>query len=1118
MRRTTSVPVLVVCAIVLSLAAHAQVIFGSIVGNITDPSGAPVPGAQVKIVEQNTGITRSTVSTGAGVYSFPDLPAGSYSIRVTKEGFSSVDVSNVAVTVDQVARVDAPLKVGDVTQTVQVSGQAAVLQTDSAEVQTVINSHTLEDVPVPVNRNYENLLVTVPGFTPPANQNSVAANPTRGLTFSVNGTTRQSNNLRIDGASANNVWLAEVAGYIPGLEAIEAVSVVTADSDVSSGLAGGAMVNVHVKSGTNAIHGVGFEYNMNNGLTAHPFNFTAASAIPAKNINNDFGGVIGGPIKKNKLFYFVSHDANLIRQNSGTYTTVPTAAIKAGDESGSPNPIYDPATGAADGSGRSAFPNNQIPANRISPIAAKISAMIPLPNLPGNLLANNYYATGDYNVNRDTTDAKVDWNATDKLRLTTRLGWLDYTIADPAAFGAAGGPPIASGRAGHGWGDVVNGTVSATYIARPSLLIDTFFTVTAIDTNSEPGNLDQPLGLQLGIPGTNGPSRAYNGLPEFSISSYTAVGDDGSSGGPIYYWDKQIQYAANATWVHGRHNVRFGFEWGHQDLNHFEPTIAPGQLSFSTGVTQLNAKNAAAGNQFNSYAGFLLGLASSASSDLLPYNHNRDEIVMPTYTLYVQDRWQATQKLTIGYGLGWNYFPMGSIGNLGVERFNYNTNVLEVCGTAFIPHDCGYNVQKKDFSPNLGVAYRLNESLVVRAGYSINWDPEPYAYNRNLFTNYPYSLAQSLSAPNTYSSATTLSQGIPAIIVPDISQGYLSVPAGYAVSGLPQTPRRDYVQSWNLTLQKQLPWHVLAQAGYVGTRGVDIPQQLNLNVAQVGGGTASERFNILFGNTNSVYILTPVNHTKYDALQTKLSRTFAGGFFLNMTYSFSKNLAICCNDLADGTPAIQLPQYMNLNRAFAPTDRTHIFTASGSWELPFGKGKPFVSQKGVASIVLGGWKLNGLFTRYSGLPFSVSGSSTSLNASGNTQRADQILPNVAILGGVGPGQSWFNPLAFANVTAVRFGTAGFDSVFGPGATNLDASLFRTFKPIERIDMQFRAEVFNLTNTPHFGNPGSSVSSATFNNDGSLKSLGSYTVISSTTGVGREGIDQRAIRLGLRIIF
>jgi hypothetical protein len=1108
---------LLICCLSAPPQAGSQVLYGSIVGAVTDSSSSAVPTATVEIHQRETGQSRHTLTNQNGGFQFSTLSAGTYDVKVTKSGFQGMTFDAVPVTVDQTARVDATLHVGAVTESIQVSAaQEAILQTDSAEVRSEIDTRSLQDLPVPVNRDFENLLVTVPGFTPPANQNSVAANPSRGLTFSVNGGTRNSNNIRIDGASATNVWLAEVAGYVPGLEAIETVSVVTGSFDQAQGLAGGAAVNVHIKSGTNSIHGSAFEYAENKAFTARPF-FAPPSQVQPKNINNDLGGIVGGPIIRNKLFYFVSWDGNFIRQNSGVYDSVPTAAIRAGNMSGSPNPIYDPMTGSADGTNRTPFTGNIVPTSRISPIALKLAAIEPLPNIP-NLLANNYYATGNYDVDRNTTDAKVDYHITDKLSVTARLGWLKYNILDPPAFGD-NGPGVASGRAGHGFGNVFSGTVSATYIVRPNLIIDTLFSATQIGTNSEVPKLDENLGLEFGIPGTNGPSRAYGGYPQISVSNYTDIGNAGSSGGPIYYDDRQYQYSANASWIKGRHNIRFGFEAGYQDLNHFDTGSAPGHLTFNGGVTVLNGKGAPSSNQFNSYASFLLGYASSAVKDILPFDGSRDVVRMPTYRLYFQDQWQAMSKLTVSYGLGWNDFPMGSRANSGLERYNFANNQVELCGVAGNPHDCGYNISKKNFSPNLGLAFRPTKTLVLRAGYGINFDPETFAYNRDMITNYPYDLSLNLTAASTYQYATTLAAGIPAIVVPTtVSSGYVTLPPSFSVGSLPQHTRRDYVQSWNFTLQKQLLWGFVAQTAYVGTRGVDIPQQLNQNYGQVGGGTASERYNQLYGNTASIYLLTPVNHTHYDGLQTSLSRRFAQGVSFGMGYTFARNSGICCNDDADGTPAIQIPQYFNLNRALAPTDRTNNFNLSAVAELPFGKGKPWVHNGGLASAIAGGWQTSALFTDYSGTPFSVAASNTSLNAPSNTQRADQVKSSVAILGGTGPGQPYFDPLAFAPVTAVRFGTAGFNTVRGPGTVNLDLSLFRSFRFRDRYGIQFRAEAFNLTNTPHFANPGASVSSATFNADGSIKSLGSYTIISATTGTGREGIDQRAMRFGLRLSF
>lgn len=1098
-------------------ALPAQVLYGSIVGSVADASGAPVPGATVSLRQPDTGQTRTATSSETGAFSFPALLPGPYDVTVTKDGFQRLELQGVAVAVDQTARADARLTIGALSQSVEVSAKPAALQTDSGEVRTELGTETLENAPVPVNRNYENLLITVPGFSPPANQNVVQSNPSRGLTFAVNGAGRNANNIRIDGASSNNIWV-EVAGYIPGLEAIEAVSVVTNGFDAAQGMAGGAAVNVHIKSGGNQLHGSAFEYAMNTRLTARPF-FAPSGQEQPKNINNDTGGTVGGPIRKNKLFYFVSYDGNFIRQNSGNYVTVPTAAIRAGDLSGSPTPIYDPSTGAADGSGRTPFPGNQIPANRVSPIALKLQQIVPLPNIPG-ALTSNYYGTGDFSVNRNTTDGKVDYRVTDKFTVTTRMGWLHHNVSDPPVFGDNGPGVNSTGREGTGYGDSFSAAISGTYIVKPNFLLDGFYSGTVISTNNDVPKLDQNIGRDvLGIPGTNGPSRAYGGYPQISVTSYTDIGNAGNLGGPIYYYDRQYQSALNSSWVHGSHSVRFGFEWGQQDASHFEVTTAPGHLTSSNSLTTVNAKGAAGGNQYNSYGAFLLGLVSTAESDLVPFDGNRADNYMPSYRLYVQDQWQATQRLTVSAGLGWNYFPIGHRPTRGLERFDFQNDTVELCGVGGNPGNCGYDVQKTLFSPALGLAYRPFAGFVVRAGYSLNFDPETYAYNRNMTLNYPETLSLSITGPNSWTPATTFAQGIPAQKVPNISQGYIPLPPGYAIDTLPQHPKRDYVQSWNLTVEKQFGLGFVGRAGYVGTRGVDIPGSLNLNAGQVlGAGTAGQPYNVLFGTTAAINLFTPVNHTHYDALQSSVSRRLAPGAFLVVNYTYSKTLGICCDDLSSGAPAIEIPQYMRLARALEPTDRTHSFNVTGMYNLPFGPKQHWMNHGGVAAAIARGWQTNALFVRYSGSPFSVSGSSTSLNTPGSTQRADQVKPTVAILGGTGPGQSYFDPLAFASVIAVRFGTAGYESLRGPGTTNLDFSIFRTFRMGERFAAQFRAEAFNLTNTPHFSNPGANTSSLLLNPDGTIKSLGTYTVISSTTGTGREGIDQRAIRLGLRLSF
>jgi len=1102
---------------------HAQVLYGSIVGQVTDATSAAIPAATVKLTHTETGQVRTATASEGGTFNFPTLPGGTYEVMVTKEGFQPFTVTGINVGVDTVVRLDPKLQVGGVSQSVEVSSAAATLQTDRAEVRGEVSSTSLENLPVPVGRNYQNLLITVPGLSPPTNQHSVAANPARGLTFNSNGTTRNANNVRIDGASSNNVWLPHVTAYVPGLEAIQEVSVVTNSFSAEQGLSGGVAVNVQIKSGTNQLHGSGFEYHTDNALKAKPF-FLPTNQGKPKLVNNQAGGTIGGPILKNKLFFFGSYDGSFDRELGAGFFTVPTADVKAGNMSASSTLIYDPSTGNADGTARTPFPGNVVPTARMDPVAVKLAGLTPLPNAPG--LTGNYYATGGYNVTRHKLDGKLSYNPTDKLTITGRTGWLNYNFVDPPAFGTLGGPPVnsAGGKIGNGFGNVYSTTFSATYVVRPNLIVDGYFGFTLSNTNQEPPRLDENLGLNfLGLPGTNGTSRLYGGWPQFSVTSFDALGNPGSggTGGPIYYGDTNYQYTVNSTWTKSAHAVRFGVDLARQSLNHFETSSSAGTFNFAGGPTTLKGGTQSA-SQFNNYAAFLLGQTSSVSKDILPFDNSLMTSREWEYSLYVQDQWQLTNKVTVNYGVRWDYFPVGRRATRGLERYNFQTNQMQLCGVGSIPSDCGYSTPKTNFSPRLGIAWRPTDKLVVRTGFGMNYDPYPLAFVRDMLTNYPEDLLISVNTPSSFVQATQLKNGIPAITVPDTSSGLINVPAGYQTRSLAQNIKTAYVASWNFTLQRELPWGFTGQAGYVASRQVAINGILDLNDGLIpGAGSAGQPFFPLFGRTVQTALLTPVGHNKYDSLQSQLSRRFSKGFQVQFGYTFSKTVGICCDDLSDGAPTSGALTFINLARAVMPFDRTHDFTTSFVADLPFGKGKAMLNSNGFASKLAGGWRINSLVAAYSGQPFSVSASNTSLNLPNSTQRADQIKSSVAIIGGTGPGQSYFDPLAFAPVTTARFGTAGYDTLRGPGFFNIDFSLFRNFAITERFHAEFRAEALNLTNTPHFANPPSgnlSVSNLQLNSDGSVKNLGGFGVINATTGTGREGIDERMFRLGLRLSF
>jgi hypothetical protein len=1101
--------------------ASAQVLYGSVVIDVRDDSGAAVPGADVSLVQAETNWTRQGVSGDGGLATFATVPPGTFTIKVTLSGFKEYVTTGVVVAQNNVTRVNTMLVVGAVTDTITVTAERAVLQTDRADVRTEIESKQLSNLPVPLGRNYQNLFVMVPGVSPPQNIHSVAVNPARGLIFSSGGTTQNANAIRIEGAISNNLWLPHVAAYIPALEAIETVSVVTGSFDADEGLSGGMSANVRIKSGSNELHGSAFGYHYNEGMKARPYFLPAGTDKPDTR-QNQFGGTIGGPIVRNKLFFFGSYESTRDKQTATRFGTVPTAAMRAGDMSASPTPIYDPLTGNADGSGRTAFAGNIIPRNRLDPTVQKLIAALPLPT--NDRLVDNYFATAPFTFVRDKVDAKMNLNPTSKLTFSGRVGWMHHNFDSPPMFGELGGLPVseASGKMGTGLGNTTTITGSASYVATPTFIVDTYTGVTLIKTSAKPPRLDENLGTDfLGLPGTNGGGPLYGGWPQFNVTSYSQIGYPGSNGTPYIDDNWQYQFTTNATWTRGRHTIKFGGDIVRQALNRFETGAPSGNFTFAGGPTTI--RGGASPNQFNNYATFLLGLPTTVARSIIPFEDNRTRSRNWQFSTFVKDQWQASSKLTASIGLRWDYFPMGTRTTRGLERYDFDTNQMLICGEGAVPTDCGYDMGKGNISPRLGVAYRATETFVIRGGYGINYDPYPLAFVRDILGNYPSSINLSLVSPNSFQYASRLSDGIPAIVVPDVSSGVIPIPLNVSARSLDPKPKRGYVRSWNVTLQKEIGWGFAGQVAYVATRQNDINQILDQNAGQVPGqGNAGRPLFQKFGRTAESARLTNVGWNRYDSLQSSLQRRMSQGVQLNVAYTWSKSYGICCDLLSDNPPAIQATDYFDLNRALLNIDRPHNFQASVVAELPFGPNKPFLnSASGVVSGLVRDWQVNALLSAYSGSPFSVTSADTSLNMPGSTQRADQLTSNVAILGNVGPGTSYFDPLAFAPVTEARLGTAGYNTLRGPRVINLDFSLYRQFKLSQRTTLQVRMEAFNLTNTPHFANPsgtGLNVSNLQLNSDGTIRNLGGFSSITATANTGRDGIDERLFRIGVRFGF
>jgi hypothetical protein len=1106
---------LVVLAVgALSPRVEAQVLYGSIVGTVRDSTGGVLPGATVTITHQETKATRETVSDGTGAYRFPNLQAGTYNVVVRMTGFQSFTRNDVPVTLNSVSRVEAALGVSQLQESVTVSAERAVLQTDRAEVREELRARDLQNLPVPVGRNYQELFVTLPGFTPPADAHSIPSNPSRALTFNVNGASNQGNNTRIDGVSSTNVWLPHVVAYVPALESIETVNVVTNNFDAEQGLAGGAAISVQIKSGTNHLRGSAFGYHFNEKMRAKNY-FTPAGTNEGKWLDNQFGGTLGGPIRQNKLFYFVSYEGTRQDRQVPRTLSVPTQAVRNGNFNATGTTVYDPFTGNPDGTGRTPFPGNVIPQSRISEVAKKLIAHWPLPNLPGEM--NNYFIQPRFLFNRWTVDSKVNWNATPRLQIFGRYSQLDFDQNSETVFGPQlqGDDATGGGNPGIGWGGTYNFSGGATYTLGNNIVMDGHFGWVRMNSNVEMVDVTENKGLDwLGIPGTNGPDLVDGGTPWFDLDGYTDLGtiEDFM---PYYRSDDQYQTVVNLSWLKGRHNVRVGSDIYYTTLNHIQPEIADdsfgsrGGFNFNAGPTQL--RGGPGGTNFNSFGSFLLGLPSESGRlklNVAPYTTRSWQ-----YSFYVRDQWQVGRKVTLSFGTRYEYFPIPTRADRGLERYNLETNMMEVGGLGSVPKDLGISMQKGLFAPRIGMTYRLTDSAVLRGGFGITNDP--YSLSRSMRTNHPILINLYDEADHSFTWVRPIEAGIPIIPDPDLSSGIIPVPGNVTVITLPDEFKRGRVWSWNTAFEKELPWGLVGEVTYVGTRQINQLGQREQNWTPIGGGNAGRQLFQKYGRTAATILIAPIGNSHYNALQTRVNRRFRNGFSFNVNYTLSRAIGLRGAPNSDNQPAIRIPDLYDLNTGIADINRTHVLNIRSISELPFGKGKRWLNSGGVLSAIVGGWHLNNIVSLRSGSPFTVTASATLLNSSSVTQNpADRVKDKVEILGGIGRGNSWFDPFAFAPVTEVRLGNSGFNSMVGPGRKQWDASLFRQINLPGQKNLQIRLEAFNVTNTPHFGNPGSNRSSLQLNPDQTIRNLNGYTEITGTSGSKSE----RQVRVGMRLGF
>lgn len=1087
-----------------SRAICGQAVNATLLGTVTDSSEAVVAGASVTIKEMNTGFGRTTATNDSGNYEFANLPPGEYEVTVQHVGFKKALRTGVHVLVNSDVRVNLMLDPGSASETIKVTTELPVLQTDRADVGRKIETKQVEDLPLGTNRNFQGLISLVPGSTRAHRDHSEFFNAQDSLSSEINGVSRMANNLQLEGVDDNErTGLLQI--LIPPNEAIETVDVTTSNYAAEFGRAGGAVTNVILKSGTNEFHGAAYEFNRISALAAR--NFFNAGSIPPTTYNY-YGANLGGPIFKNKTFFFM--DFLRISDHRGQFNTftLPTADFRSGDFSASPTVIYDPATGNPDGSGRQQISCNGrlnvICPNRISPIARNILALVPLPPSGAGFSAN-FRENTHFRKTTNSFDVKIDHNISQKDRLSYRYSRSGTDLFQEPAFGSAGGP-AQGGFQGTGTQNAYNTAADYTHVFSSALLSEVRIGVSHYRNITQNTDYGSKASDAIGITGVN--------LDPFT-SGLAGIDIGGGYSSPL------VGFSASMPWVRGETNINIvnnwtkisgnhTFKWG-ADIRRVRDDLVQGQtfshrgiFRFRDGQTALNTGGKSSKTSFaNQFASFLLDTPSQVGRDVNVQDASYRET---EFFAYGQDQWKVSAKLTLDLGLRWEFYPPATPRKAtGFSNYDPATNSLVIAGIGGNPKNLGRKTKYKDFAPRIGVAYRLGNRTVVRAGFGMSYSPFPdnqYAFNFPVRQNIAFnSLSSFTQALLSNGQPASMASGFPALAAASIPPNGIITNARDAVYTVVNLDYREpYLEFWNVSVQRALPKNFVLEAAYVGNHGVRVPAVYNLNAGLVAGAGAKGR--PLFprkSDTNFLFLPTSSN---YNALQVKLDRRFTGGFLLTTAYTYGKALGY----KTDGGGVGSISNYLNFRWNYAPVDynRTHTFVQSYVYDLPFGKGKPFV-QSGIGNRLLGGWQVSGIMTIMSGLPLNFTASGVGLNAPGTTQ-----VPNIngpfRVLHGVAT-QPWFDTSVFTTPAGPVFGNLGRNVFSGPKFFNLDAAVFRRVAFSERIGLELRAEAFGLTNTPQFGLPVTNLTSPNF---------GFVTgTVSGATG-GATG--SRSVELGAKITF
>ena len=1085
-------------------------------GRVTDASGAAVSGATVKVGDPERGVQTVATSDERGDYTIPQLlPDDHYIISVTKEGFKETVQKNVSLQVAQSAKIDLVIEIGALTETVNVSSSAPQLETQTSSLGQVITGQTVENLPLNGRSSFR-LIALTPGVTFSQSAygqfGDVAVNTTWDTNFTINGGRAQSNEVLIDGVPSSTGFFNQIT-TLPSVDDTQEFKVESSNLSAAYGRYSGGAINVSTKGGANVYHGNVFEFLRNSAFDANDW-FTKQAGKPTPPFKmNQFGGTIGGPISipglysgKDRTFFFFSYQGTRRVKGTNFIGTVPTDAQKAGNFSGL-STIYNPFSTNATTKTRTAFPNNTIPASMIDPIAARIASYYPEPNTgPSGAIINNFISNAPIRLAQDIYSLRIDQNVTSKYHLFGRYAYSNTPLTQPNTFGN-----IADST----------GAVGTTSFTNQSFAFDNLYQISpSLLLNVDYGfarwyQLRQTLSYgfdnsTLGFPSSLVGAIKIPMFPAVNIGGYTGLANQS------YLNNGNDSHALliSLTKIAGRHNIIAGVDGRLHRINFFNVANSAGTYSFTVAQTQGPVATASTGG--NGFASFLLGAGNSGSIPL----GSGVELQDLYGAIYIQDNIRINQQLTVNLGARYdgespyvdrhnelNYFDPTVSSPAANAIFPQLTGGLVFAGVNGTPRNV-YTRDHNNIVPRVGFAYNPNPTSVLRGGFGMSYAPLEISNNAVGFSpslGYASSTTWNTSNDGGLTPANLLRNPFPqGLVQPAGNTQGTGTQLGQALTVWNHNPRTPLALQWNLDVQQQLAPSVLFDLGYAGSRGEHLTGTLERNqldpkylalgtglttpvsnpfrpfvsIGTLSNPTVAQRQLLLpFPQFISVTeVNNPYGSSSYHSLQAKLVKRASHGVTLLASYTWSKQIAnINAQNASIGPTNSTSPQNsydLRAERSVSELDQPHNLTVSGVLELPFGRNKRFLSTTSpFVDKMVGGWKLTSILTEQSGFPLTLSASPT-----GGGNRVN-LVPGVdPVIHSSRSNQDrvkmWFNTAAFTTPPAYSYGTVRrtFTAVRGPGVQNVDASLIKNTRFLERLDTELRAEFFNVANTPHFSMP------------------------------------------------